>query len=174
MSAVALCHSRRRSGAFVARAANFVFLVLTVACLLPAKALAQGETTSAIVGQVRDTTDAVVPGAAVTITNHETGLKRSAKTDDAGRFSFPQLKPGTYSVKAEADGFEAQRNNSVAAGLGQRQTGDFKLNVASASATILVQEQAPLINTENPNTATSLTARALEDLPNPGGDLTYP
>jgi hypothetical protein len=142
--------------------------------LLRALALAQGETTSAIVGSVTDPTGAAILGAAVTVTSVDNGLKRSAKTDDAGRFSFPQLKPGTYSVKAEADGFEAQRNNSVAAGLGQRQTVDFKLNVASASATILVQEQAPLINTENPNTATSLTARALEDLPNPGGDLTYP
>src|SRR5580693_2876232 len=120
MSAVALCHSRRRSGAFVARAANFVFLVLTVACLLPAKALAQGETTSAIVGQVRDTTDAVVPGATVTITNHETGLKRSARTDDAGRFNFPQLKPGTYSVRVEALGFEPRRNDNVVSGLGQK------------------------------------------------------
>ena len=41
---------------------SFCILVLTVVCLLPAKALAQGETTSAIVGQVRDTTNAVVPG----------------------------------------------------------------------------------------------------------------
>src|SRR5580658_9176689 len=130
MSAVALCHSRRRSGAFVARAANFVFLVLTVACLLPAKALAQGETTSAIVGQVRDTTDAVVPGAAVTITNHETGLKRSARTDDTGRFSFPQLKPGTYSVRAEAQGFSPGQNDNVISGLGQKQSVDFTLKVA--------------------------------------------
>ena len=53
------------------------------------------------------------------------------KTDDAGRFSFPQLKPGVYSVQAEADRFEAEQNNSVAAGLGQKQTVDFKLNIAS-------------------------------------------
>ncbi|HEV7218547.1 MAG TPA: carboxypeptidase-like regulatory domain-containing protein, partial [Terriglobales bacterium] len=88
------------------RAANFAFLVLTVACILPTKAPAQGETTSAIVGQVRDTTDAVVPGAIVTITDHETGLKRSAQTNDAGRFNFPQLKPGSYSVRVEAPGFD--------------------------------------------------------------------
>src|SRR6202050_5099466 len=111
------------------RASNFAFLVLTVACVLPAKALAQGETTSAIVGQVRDTTDAVVPGATVTITNHETGLKRSARTDDAGRFNFPQLKPGTYSVRAEAQGFEPQQNDNVISGLGQKQTVDFTLRV---------------------------------------------
>jgi hypothetical protein len=60
------------------------------------------------------------------------------KTDDAGRFGFPQLKPGAYSVKAEADRFQAQQNNSVVAGLGQKQTVDFKLNIVSASQSILV------------------------------------
>ncbi len=80
--------------------------------------MAQGETTSAIVGSVTDPTGAGIPGATVTITSIENGLKRSVKTDDSGRFSFPQLKPGTYSVKAEADRFEAQQNNSVSAGLG--------------------------------------------------------
>jgi carboxypeptidase family protein len=158
----------------MARAANFAFLVLTVACLLPAKALAQGETTSAIVGQVRDTTNAVLPGAAVTITNHETGLKRSARTDDAGRFNFPQLKPGTYSVRAEAQGFDPQENDNVISGLGQKQTVDFTLKVARSNEAVEVSSEAPLINPENANASTTLTAAALEDLPNPGGDLTYP
>jgi hypothetical protein len=92
------------------RVARFA-LLLSVACFFPAEALAQGETTSAIAGQVRDTTNAVVRDATVMITNHETGLKRSAKTDDAGRFNFPQLKPGTYSVKVEAQGFEPRQTD---------------------------------------------------------------
>jgi hypothetical protein len=156
------------------RTAYFALLVLTVACLLPAKALAQGETTSAIVGQVRDTTDAVVPGATVTITNHETGLKRSARTDDAGRFRFPQLKPGTYSVRVEAQGFDPGQNDNVVSGLGQKQTVDFMLKVARSNEAVEVSSEAPLINPENADTSTTLTAPALEDLPNPGGDLTYP
>src|SRR5208283_328749 len=135
---------------------------------------AQGETTSAIVGSVTDPTGAAIAGATVTVTDTEHGLKRSVKTGDSGRFNFAQLKPGTYSVKAEADHFEAQQNNSVSAGLGQKQTVDFKLSIASASQSIVVREQAPLINPENPNTSTTLTARAIEDLPNPGGDMTYP
>ena len=43
---------------------------------------------------------------AVTVTNRETGLKRVAATDAEGRFNFPQLPPGTYSVEVEAQGFE--------------------------------------------------------------------
>ena len=153
---------------------RFVLPVLSVACLLPAKALAQGETTSAIVGQVRDTTNAVVPGATVTIANSETGVRRSAKTDDAGRFNFPQLRPGTYSVKVEAPGFEPRHNNNVVSGLGQKQTVDFTLSVARSRETVEVSSEAPLINPEDANTSTTLNAPALEDLPNPGGDLTYP
>ena len=153
---------------------NLAFVVLTVACLFPAKAPAQGETTNAIVGQVRDTTNAVVPGATVTITNHETGLKRSARTDDAGRFNFPQLKPGTYSVTVEDQGFEPGKNDNVVAGLGQKQTVDFTFQVARSNEVVEVSSEAPLINPENANTSTTLSAPALEDLPNPGGDLTYP
>src|SRR5438552_9981524 len=149
-------------------------LVMTQLLALCARAMAQGETTSAIIGSVFDPAGAAILGATVTIASSENGLRRSVKTDDAGRFGFPQLKPGAYSVKAEADGFQTQQNNSVIAGLGQKQTVDFKLNIASASESILVQEQAALINPENPNTSATLNARELENLPNPGGDLTYP
>jgi hypothetical protein len=62
--------------------------------VMPVPELAQGETTSAIVGSVIDLSGAAIPGATVTVTNIENGLKRSVKTDDSGRFSFPQLKPG--------------------------------------------------------------------------------
>jgi len=153
---------------------RLVLILAVVASLPPAQALAQGETTSAIVGQVRDTTNAVVPGATVAITNLETGLRRSAKTDEAGRFNFPQLKPGTYSVRAEAQGFEPQQNGNVISGLGQKQTVDFTLRVARSNETVEVNSEAPLINPENANTSTTLNTSALEDLPNPGGDLTYP
>ena len=63
---------------------------------MPISAMAQGETTSAIVGSVIDPAGAAIPGAAVTVTNIENGLQRSLKTDPSGRFSFPQLKPGVY------------------------------------------------------------------------------
>ncbi len=158
----------------MARATHFAFLLFIVACLVPAKALGQGETTSAILGQVRDITNAVVPGATVTITNQETGLKRNARTDDAGRFDFPQLKPGTYSVRVEAPGFDPRQNDNVISGLGQKQTVDFTLKVARSNEAVEVSSEAPLINPENANTSTTLNASALEDLPNPGGDLTYP
>ena len=162
------------SGESIARVRCFAFLVLCMACFPPAEALAQGETTSAIVGEVRDTTNAVVPGVTVTITNHETGLKRTVQTDEAGRFNFPQLKPGTYSVRVEAPGFEPGQNDNVVSGLGQKQTVDFTLKVARSNEVVEVSSESAIINPENANTSTTLNAPALENLPNPGGDLTYP
>ncbi|MFZ0821082.1 MAG: carboxypeptidase regulatory-like domain-containing protein [Candidatus Acidiferrales bacterium] len=140
----------------------------------PAETMAQGETTSAIVGQVTDATRSAVSGATVTITNQETGLKRVARTDEAGQFKFLQLKPGTYSVRVEAAGFAAQQNNNVLSGLGQKQTVNFTLKVAQSNQTVEVTAAPPLINPANANTSTNLNAPALQNLPNPGGDLTYP
>src|SRR5438309_10966196 len=87
-------------------------LALAVSVLSPDALWAQGETTSAVVGSVSDLTSGAIAGAKVTIRSADTGLTRSVETDNAGRFNFPQLKPGPYSVKAEADQFEAQQNDS--------------------------------------------------------------
>ena len=142
-------------------------LGLLIVCALvfsPSGVLAQGETTSAIVGEVTDATHATIPGATVTIVNAETGLERRARTDNEGRFNFPQLSPGSYTVKLEAQGFEPQQIDHVVAGLGQKQTVNFMLKVASMQQAIEVSGAAPLINTENANTSATLAAPALEDL----------
>jgi hypothetical protein len=151
-----------------------ILLLVSAAVFDPVKALPQGETTSAIVGQVTDSTGAAIPGAVITIANRETGLQRHATTDEQGRFNFPQLKPGSYSVKAEASGFDAQQNENVLSGLGQKQTVNFTLKVTKSQQSVEVSGEPPLINSENANTSTNLNAPALENLPNPGGDLTYP
>jgi len=158
----------------MARAVLFAFLLASTQFLSAARGMAQGETTSAIVGQVTDPTGAVVPGATVTVTNGETGLERRAQTDSDGRFNLPQLKPGTYSVKVEVQGLLSQQNDKVFAGLGQKQTVDFVLGLAQSKQFIEVSSEAPIINLENANTTTTLNTPALENLPNPGSDLTYP
>ena len=141
---------------------------------MPEATFPQGETTSAIIGQVSDATGAAVPNTTVTVTNKDTGLRRSASTDDSGRFNFPQLKPGIYTVKVEAEGFEPQQNDAVSSALGQKQTIDFRLKIAHSNQTVEISSQTPILNPENANTSTTLNAPALENLPNPGGDLTYP
>ncbi len=151
-----------------------IALVLAVVALLAPRTFGQGETTSAIVGQVLDASNAAIPGAVVTVTSRETGAVRRATTDETGRFNFPQLKPGSYSVRVEAAGFAPQQNDNVFSGLGQKQAADFRLKPAQARETVEVSSDPPLINPEDANTSTNLNAPALENLPNPGGDLTYP
>jgi len=156
----------------VLRAFALILMVLFLA--VPLRTPAQGETTSAIEGQVTDASGGVIPGATVTITKRDTGSQRSLKTDDEGRFNFPQLRPGTYSVKVEAAGFDSLQTDNVFSGLGQKQTVNFRMKVAQSQQTVEVTGAPPLINPGNANTATNLNAPALENLPNPGGDLTYP
>jgi hypothetical protein len=153
---------------------SIVVFVGALVFISPEIGFSQGETTSAIIGQVSDASGAAVPGATVTIRNIETGLRRIAATDDSGRFNFTQLKPGTYMVRVESQGFDPQQNEAVTAGLGQKQTVDFILKIAQARENIEVSGEAVILNSENANTSTTLSAPALENLPNPGGDLTYP
>ncbi|MGA2712088.1 MAG: carboxypeptidase-like regulatory domain-containing protein [Bryobacteraceae bacterium] len=140
----------------------------------PHTVFAQGETTSAISGLVADETGLGIPDANVSLVSEETGQTRNLKTDDAGRFSFPQLKPGTYAVEASASRFQSQRKSAVAAALGRTQTVNFTLSIQSVRQDITVDAEATTVDTRNPNTSIALNARTLEDLPNPGGDLTYP
>jgi hypothetical protein len=156
------------------RTLSVVVLIASFHLCAPEPAFSQGETTSAIVGQVRDATEAAVPNATVAVTNHDTGLKRIATTNDAGRFNFSQLKPGAYSVKVNAEGFDPQQNDALIAALGQKQTVNFMLKVAQSKQTVEIRSDAPILSPENANTSTTLSAPALENLPNPGGDLTYP
>lgn len=133
----------------------------------------QGETTSAIVGRVSDPVGEAVTGAAITITSTDSGARRVAQADAFGRFDFPQLKPGAYAVRVSAHGFETQER-PVFSGLGQKQSIDIVLQLATARQVVTVTETNPLIDAENPNTTATMNAQDLESLPNPGGDLTYP
>ena len=137
-------------------------------------AFGQGETTSAVVGRVLDPSGAAVAGAAVSLAGVGNGVKREARCDQQGRFAFPQLKPGTYSIEAGAPGFERQLRKPIEAPVGQTISVDLVLALAAARENVVVTTEAPLINTANANTATTLGAEAIANLPNPGSDLTYP
>ncbi len=79
-----------------------------------------------------------------------------------------------YTVRVEAQGFEPQQADNVVSGLGQKQTVNLTLRVAQSKQTVEVTSEAAIINPSNANTSTTLNASALESLPNPGGDMTYP
>ena len=83
---------------------SFLGAVLTLAALSPALAGQGGR--SEITGTVVDQAKAVLPGVTITVVNEATGLERTATTSGDGRFVIPTLVPGTYTVKAELQGFQ--------------------------------------------------------------------
>ena len=147
--------------------------VALIALSCPHPLPAQGETTSAIVGEIKDGAGALVPDAFISVINADTGAKRTARSGPDGVFNFPQLLPGRYRVLVSANSFESQEKMTVAA-LGQKQNIQFILKIQTNRQSVTVTEAATLINPANPNTAATLNTKDLENLPNPGGDLTYP
>jgi hypothetical protein len=134
---------------------------------------AQSETTGGVGGQVLDPSGGVLDGATVTIVHVDTGFRRSVRSDADGRFSFPQLRPGLYRVEAEAPAFERVQQ-SVTVPLGRVETVVLTLPIAGLTASVSVSAEPPALNTRNPNTTTTFNAAAIERLPNPGGDITFP
>ena len=78
-------------------------MVMTLFALADAASFAQ---TATVLGTVTDATGSSVPSAVVTITNTDTDVKRMLKTNATGSYIAPELRIGSYSVKAEAAGFK--------------------------------------------------------------------
>ena len=80
-----------------------------------------------ISGQLVDATQAVVPGATVTMENPMNGDRRQVITDNAGRYNFPTLPIGRYTVRVEKPGFQTLVKRDLAVGVGAAVTEDFSL-----------------------------------------------
>jgi hypothetical protein len=98
---------------------NRGFLVALAIVCTALHSFAQSQTASGdIHGAVTDTTGGVLPGAVVTVTNLDTGIGRSAVSDDAGNFRFFLLPPASYEVRARYPGFSDYVNRPVVVNLG--------------------------------------------------------
>ncbi|MGA2536524.1 MAG: carboxypeptidase-like regulatory domain-containing protein [Terracidiphilus sp.] len=148
-----------------------LFLVLTN--VIPTLLLGQSGTSSAISGTVVDATGLVVAGAFVTATEVNTQAERAGRTDAQGHYLFSQVSPGTYRVTAQVAGFATAASVPTPVGVGRNVALNFTLQVSSASQTVEVSVQQGLLSLDNPNTTTTLDAKTIESLPNPGQDLTY-
>jgi len=111
---------------------------------------AVGQSTfGSIVGTVRDTTQAVVPGARVKIRSLEDNSVRSTTADENGSFEFVNLKPGNYALSAQAEGFADFQIPSAELTARQTLRIDVSLGIKSQSQTIEVSDTAVAIDTEN-------------------------
>jgi hypothetical protein len=133
----------------------------------------QSGTSSAISGMVRDASGAAIPHAQVTATDADTKAVREEQTNESGRFLFSQLSPGTYTVTVEARSFATVTSQRVAVEVGHTVTLNFDLTLSAVAQTVEVTAQQALVSLENPNTSTTLEAKTIAKLPNPGQDLTF-
>src|SRR5262249_20204416 len=123
-------------------------------------------------GLVKDQ-QGVIPGAEVTLINEATGTSRMVQTNEVGEYAFPNVLPGTYTVKAALAGFKTEERKGLRVATGQSLAIDFTLTVGEISEQITVVGGAPLVEKLTPTVATSLTKTFLEALPIFGRNTFY-
>ncbi|WP_160115122.1 TonB-dependent receptor [Bryocella elongata] len=145
---------------------------MTLLWFLPI-ARAQSGTSSALAGTVTDKSGALILHATVTATDVNTKAFRTGETDAGGHYLLSQINPATYQITVAAPGFGVASSGATAVGVGRTVTVNFTLSVTSASQSVEVTAQQGLLSLDNPNTTTTLEAKTIKSLPNPGQDLTF-
>jgi hypothetical protein len=138
---------------------------LLVAILCSASpALAQFETSS-VVGTVRDATAAVVPDAAVTLTNVATGVSSTKTTNSEGTYEFFTVRAGSYIVTAEKSGFAVALVDNVQVEVGGRLRIDLQMTVGQVAEKVEVSARAPLLETDTSQRGQVITGEQTAALP---------
>ena len=144
----------------------FALIVGILLCQMPA-GLAQG-LDGTLRGQVKDSTGALVPGAIVTAKNNGTGAVRTVETSSAGTYAFTNLLVGNYNVSAELKGFKKYARPSVDVRVNQVAEVDMILELGEVTTVVEVEGGADLVQTTSSQLASSISGRAITDLPNIG------
>ena len=132
------------------------FLVVALAVAV-SPAFAQSNSVT-LTGIVVDKSGAVLPAVDVTATNTATGITKSAKTDQAGRYTILNVDPGTYDVQTQITGFATTVRRNQVFYVGQTITLDFSLELASVAQTVEVQAESPT----SVSTTESVVSRVIE------------
>jgi hypothetical protein len=146
------------------RIVHFTVLLLAMLCVAWSEP-AFCQVTGSIEGTIEDSGGANLPGAAVTIKNLETGAERRVSTDNSGSYLVLSLPIGHYSVTAAKAGFDPAEAANINLVVGQQAVIDLKLNVGTANQTVIVTEEAPVVDTTPSSTAGLVTEQQVKDLP---------
>ena len=139
------------------------WLLLTFS--LPLQLHAQS-TFGSIVGTVKDSSGALIPGASVSLTNTGTAAERTVTSDQHGDYSFLNLNPGKYKVSVSATGFEKTDFSDLDLQSRETKRVDATLRLGAASETVVVQgASAGVITTDVSNLSETKTGRELTELP---------
>ncbi len=143
--------------------ASLRVLIVSVALLALSVSL-RAQTTAEVVGRVFDSDGAVLPGATVALENVGTKDVRTTVTNATGDYLFTLLPIGSYTVRIELQGFQAQ-NAKVTLNSGDRVRVDGKLAVGSLQETILVTGESPLLQTDTSTLSSLVNEQQMQDLP---------
>ena len=139
--------------------------VFASALLFGGRALAQSTTSADILGNVTDPTGASVPNATVTLVNLDTQDTRAIKTGESGAYTFTNLNPGHYKLTIAGTGFQTISVPEAVVAAGDRRRLDEQLTVGGSFETIEVTSSAPVLQTDSSVVASTVTERAVQDLP---------
>jgi hypothetical protein len=107
------------------------------------------EVTASLSGTVKDSSGAVIVGAAVTAVQLDTNQQRTARTAGNGDFVIPLLRPGRYSVTVAQPGFKTYNQSDLALEVNQHANLDIVLEIGTPSERVQVSAQVPVIQTED-------------------------
>ena len=142
------------------------FLLSALLLILTVVPQANGQFDAAsVLGFVRDSSGAAIPQSVVTLTNQETGIVQTVKTDGAGRFEFSSVLIGNYRVSAESTGFARSETAPFRLTVAARQRVDVDLKTGSVNEAVTVSSAPTLLETETSSRGQVIFERQIEDLP---------
>ena len=118
-----------------------------------------------LIGNVRDSSDAAVPGASVTITNVNTNTSRSTTTDDVGNYTFATVEAGTYTVRITKEGFSTTTQTDVVVSINTITRVNAVLKVGALNETVSVSADAAQLQTDRSEVRAEITSTSLTNLP---------
>jgi len=122
--------------------------------------------TGRVTGTVTDSSDAVVPNAAITIKNETTGEIRKATTNHQGVFVVSQLRPASYTVSAEAAGMAPTEYSGIMLEVGQERTLNIKIQPAAVRTEVQVSSGGLIVvDTSSASIGGNVSAREVAELP---------
>src|SRR5437867_12214324 len=128
--------------------------------------LSVGQTSTAtILGTVKDTSGALIPGVSITVKHTESGLTRNVVSGERGGYNVPLLPVGAYEITTTMPGFKQAVRSGINLVVGQEAVVDLTLEVGGVAEQVTVNEDAPLVNTTLAETSGLINEGQIKELP---------
>src|SRR5258706_6280706 len=120
---------------------------------------------ASLVGTVKDQQDAAMPNVTVTLTSVDTGVSLTTRTDGAGVYEFPFVKPGNYTLKAEQTGFKTFKQSSFPLAVGERGSVNPVMQLGEAATTVTVEASPGGVQTESSSLGDVVDNKKIVEIP---------